>query len=336
MSGNRRGRRNTNRVLYIIIGACFALLIALVVLLIVLINKEPKNSKPRNTQSSDISESEIYSETEPDTTGESTEETTAQTVEVPTDNPNAAAGKWDVSTLPTKQTPYGNSPDDTNAAGIPNGVFWYDSQWGKYNADFVSEMSKKYNEGKTKDKVIYLTMDCGFDNNETGPILDILKEKGVKATFFVTSMFYDARPDLIKRMIDEGHRIGSHSINHYDMTTLSVEEQQKEIMDVVNKLKKDFNYDCKLFRFPEGYFSDQTLAVVDNLGLKSVFWTYAYNDYSSTQPPVQDSYEKAVKYLHPGAIYLLHASSSTNRAFLADWIDSARAKGYQFAGVYPI
>ena len=120
------------------------------------------------------------------------------------------------------------------------------------------------------------------------------------------------------------------------MATLDLETQKEEIMDVVNKLKKDFNYDCRLFRFPEGEFSARSLALVDNLGMKSVFWTYAYNDFSTTQPPVQESYEKAVKYLHPGAIYLLHASSSTNRAFLADWIDAAREKGYEFAGVYPV
>lgn len=242
--------------------------------------------------------------------------------------PEQEFGKWELSSLDTKQIPYGNDPDKQTAEGIPEGVFYYKKIWGKYNADFISD--------RTEEKVIYLTMDCGFDNTETEPILDILKKNDVKATFFVTSMFYDARPDLIRRMIDEGHRIGSHSINHLNMTTLDLAKQEEEIMDVVKKLKKDFDYDCRLFRYPEGQFSDQSLALVNNLGLKSVFWSYAYNDFSDVQPPVQESYEKAVKYIHPGAIYLLHASSSTNRAFLEDWIKAVRDKGYEFAGVYPV
>lgn len=293
--------------------------------------EQSKNNTEESTEIQTETQTEIQIETQTETKTEAaTEQQTEQTLPEKTD------GKWDLSLLPNKETPYGNDREQVTDAGIPTGVFWYGNKWGKYNAEFISEMGIKYNKGETTDKIVYLTMDCGFDNEHTGPILDILKEKNVKATFFVTSMFYDARPDLIKRMIDEGHRIGSHSINHKNMTTLSVEEQEKEIMDVVNKLKADYNYDCKLFRFPEGLFSDRCLAVVDNLGLKSVFWSYAYNDYSSNQPEVGPSYDAAVKYLHPGAIYLLHASSSTNSAFLGDWIDAARAAGYEFGGVYPV
>lgn len=298
-------------------------------------------SQPATEPVTETSAEATTAATEPSTeatTEATTEAVTAATTEAATTATQPAttaasqsekpAGGWDLASLSNKCTPYGNNLDDQTSTGIPQGVFYYKRLWGKYNVDFISN--------RTEEKVIYLTMDCGFDNPETALILDTLKEKNVKATFFVTSMFYNARPDLIQRMIDEGHRIGSHSINHKNMTTLDIATQTNEIMDVVNKLKNDFGYDCKLFRFPEGQFSDQTLALVDNLGLKSVFWSYAYNDYSATQPPVDESLAKAVKYVHPGAIYLLHASSSTNRAFLGDWIDQVRGLGYEFAGVYPI
>lgn len=295
---------------------------------------QPSTDDDKKTEPSTDSETETQTETEPESKTEGVTE--VKPTQPESQQPEKVDGKWDLAALPNKETPFGNDRDQVTDKGIPTGVFWYGRQWGKYNVDFISDIGIKYNNGETTEKVIYLTMDCGFDNEHTGPILDILKEKNVKATFFVTSMFYDARPDLIKRMIDEGHRIGSHSINHKNMTTLSLEQQEKEIMDVVNKLKRDYNYDCKLFRFPEGLFSDQCLALVDNLGLKTVFWSYAYGDYSAVQPEVKPSYEAAVKYLHPGAIYLLHASSSTNRAFLGDWIDAARAAGYEFGGVYPV
>lgn len=347
----RRKRRNNNKVMLIVIGSLSVMIVLLLVLILTTMNKKDKKKPINNPTTEYVTQAPTTEKatTEADTTEDETtedviketteKETTSsapqETTEAPA-NPNKVNGKWDLASLPTAKTPFGNDPDQQTDAGIPTGVFWYGNKWGQYKVDFISEIGKQYNKGQTTEKVIYLTMDCGFDNEHTGPILDILKEKNVKATFFVTSMFYDARPDLIKRMIDEGHRIGSHSINHKSMPTLSLDVQEKEIMDVVNKLKKDFNYDCKLFRFPEGEFSDQCLALVENLGLKSVFWSYAYNDYSSTQPEVKPSYEKAVKYLHPGAIYLLHASSSTNRAFLGDWIDAARSQGYTFGGQYPV
>ena len=327
MTGRRRTQKRRAAVL---LALCVIVIILLIVLMVVIANRDRiKDVSKEPSQST----SQIPTQTESQSESASTQQESQKPSEV---LPEPSYGKWDLEAQPNEEKPFGNNPDDVTAAGIPSGVFWYDRNWGQYNVDFVSDIAMKYNNGESTDKSIYLTMDCGFDNEETGPILDILKEKNVKATFFVTSMFYDARPDLIKRMIDEGHRIGSHSITHRDMPTLDLETQKEEIMDVVNKLKKDFNYDCRLFRFPEGEFSARSLALVDNLGMKSVFWTYAYNDFSTTQPPVQESYEKAVKYLHPGAIYLLHASSSTNRAFLADWIDAAREKGYDFAGVYPV
>lgn len=340
--GNSRRRsyrsdRNSNLIPIIILVVSVILLI---VIYFVFYRNQDKNKKPSQqvpTVTEEATTEKRLEDILPMPTEVQTEAPTEPTAErSDSDLPEKTYGQWDLGSLSTEHVPFGNSADDTNEFGIPNGVFWYTNKWGQYNVDFVSDLSVSYTNGETTEKLIYLTMDCGFDNPETGPILDILKAKGVKATFFVTSMFYDARPDLVERMINEGHRIGSHSINHLDMTTLSLERQEEEIMDVVNKLKNDFNYDCRLFRFPEGYFSDETLALVSNLGLKSVFWTYAYNDFSTTQPPIDESYQKAVKYVHPGAIYLLHASSSTNRAFLSNWIDAVRAQGYEFAGVYPV
>lgn len=356
-SNRRKSQRRQMKALIICAFLMFILIIALVI--VIILEKNNKNTLNDSKQTSasiteaskTVSETdtpkETDKETDKETVSESTgEASTASTEETLTNAPTESAsseelptqnyGKWDLSILETDTVPFGNDPNSVTAAGIPNGVFWYTTKYGEFKVDFISDIGHKWNKGESTEKLIYLTMDCGFDNEHTGPILDILKEKGVKATFFVTSMFYDARPDLIKRMIDEGHRIGSHSINHYDMTTLSIEQQQTEILDVVNKLKNDFGYDCRLFRFPTGNFSKQCLAVVENLGMKSVFWSYAYNDYSTTQPDVAESLQKAIKYVHPGAIYLLHASSSTNRAFLAEWIDAVRAQGYEFAGVYPV
>ena len=121
------------------------------------------------------------------------------------------------------------------------------------------------------------------------------------------------------------------------MTTLSVEEQTNEIMGVQNAVRDlTGGYEIKVFRFPQGYYSSETLGLVDNLGLKTVFWTNAYADYDiNNQMPVQEMLDAVLHDLHNGAIYLLHARNDTNAAILGDFIDGARARGYEF-GVYPL
>ena len=302
-----------------------AVLLVIIVVIIILIVSCSKNSAAKNTAEIDQTAFEIQTTSDETASDESENETTeAETWE---DLPEQTFGNWDLSMLSGEKVPYGFNWDDLDENGVPSGVEYYKSLYGQFRADFISDRT---------DKTIYLTMDEGTVNEETADILDILKEKNVKATFFCTSEFVEECPDLIERMISEGHRIGSHSITHQRMPRLSLETQEEEIMDVVNKMKETYNYDVRLFRFPTGEFCEQSLALVENLGLKSVFWSFAYDDYSEEQPDVQESLENALDCLHPGAIYLLHAASSTNQAMLSDFIDGVREAGYEFGGVYPV
>ena len=244
------------------------------------------------------------------------------------EGPIGASTTWDLDTLDTTEYSFGytSARDENN---VPSDWAYYERLWGEFNVDWIQD---------TDQNIIYLTMDEGYPNDTTNAILDVLEEKNVKATFFLTKMFLDGgeqNNQQIQRMLDLGCVLGNHSCTHPDMPSLSIADQTAEIMGVDEIVKERFNYDLKLFRFPEGRYSAQSLGLVDNLGYKTVFWSYAYNDYSDNQPPVQESYEKAVAALHPGAVYLLHANSTTNAAFLADWIDAARDAGFEF-GVYPL
>lgn len=235
-------------------------------------------------------------------------------------------GKWDLATLDNTGFSFGYSESNRADNMVPTDWAYYENKWGMYNVDWIQDINSN---------TIYLTMDVGFANDYTEGILDTLKDKNVKVVFFITKMFFDASPNTVQRMLDEGHIVGNHTCTHPNMPSKGIEGETAEIMDLWNAMHDKFGYEMKLFRFPEGRFSHQSLALVENLGMKTVFWSYAYNDYSSVQPEVQPSYERAVSYLHPGAIYLLHASSSTNAAFLGDFIDAARGAGYEF-GVYPL
>lgn len=182
-------------------------------------------------------------------------------------------------------------------------------------------------------KVIYLTMDEGYEAGYTPSILDTLKSKNVPCTFFLTLPYAEEEPELVQRMIDEGHQLGNHSVYHPEaMPEETIEEQIYEVMGVHDYIQEHFDYTMHLFRFPAGRYSEKSLAIVNNCNYRSIFWSYAYGDYDENdQPDPAGSLSAALSYLHPGAIYLLHAISSTNNTILGDFIDGVRAAGYDFA-----
>ncbi|MBQ4563967.1 MAG: polysaccharide deacetylase family protein [Lachnospiraceae bacterium] len=233
------------------------------------------------------------------------------------------------SELDNKRLDYGYDHNgERDANNMPVAMNWYVRNWGD-QADFVQDTSKK---------IIYLTIDEGYENGYTPSILDTLKEKNVTAVFFLTEQFVEECPHLVQRMIDEGHILGNHTCSHpaNGMPSLTVAEQEADIMKLHNMVKNQFGYEMKLFRFPSGIYSDRSLATVTNLGYRSVFWSVNYRDfYVNDQWPLDKALKLCIDEIHPGAIYLLHAVSSTNAAIMGDFIDQARALGYEF-GVYPV
>lgn len=217
---------------------------------------------------------------------------------------------------------YGPSRDEQNR---PIDAVRYQEEYGDSGAYFANASSDE--------KIIYLTMDEGYEYGFTPTILDVLKETDTHVVFFVTMPFVKEHPELVQRMIDEGHIVGNHSVNHPadGVPSESIEEQKAELMDLHDYVKQEFNYNMWLFRYPAGKFSQQSLAIVNNLNYKSVFWSFAHADYdTSNQPDEEKSLQKCLDSLHPGAIYLLHAVSETNTNILRDFIDGAKEQGYRF------
>ena len=184
-------------------------------------------------------------------------------------------------------------------------------------------------------KVIYLTFDCGYENGNTGKILDTLKEKNVPAAFFVTLPHVKDCPELIARMIKEGHIVGNHSVNHPNFSTISRMEMAEEIIGLDNYLREKFGYSAPFFRFPEGACSESALDLVDNMGYKSVFWSSAYADWDTkNNKGKQYAFDTVTSRLHPGCVLLLHAVSPDNAEALGDIIDYAKSQGYEFKALY--
>lgn len=185
---------------------------------------------------------------------------------------------------------------------------------------------------KSTDKRMYLTFDCGYEyKNLTANILDTLKEKQVKAAFFLTGDYVKKNPTLVRRMIDEGHIVGNHSWGHKSFPTISREKMAQEIWQLEDYIKKNFNYESKYFRFPSGEHSDCSLELVSSMGYKSIFWSVAYADWDTAKQPTKESAVNTVtSRYHNGAVILLHAVSQANADGLGEMIDIANSQGYVF------
>ncbi|MDY0407533.1 delta-lactam-biosynthetic de-N-acetylase [Virgibacillus soli] len=201
---------------------------------------------------------------------------------------------------------------------------------GKYK-----EVLKKYGAyfvDYSGDKNIYLTFDNGYEQGHTEAILDVLKEEDVPATFFVTGHYVETEPDLVKRMVDDGHIIGNHSYHHPDFTIISKESIQKELETLEEAVAEVSDQkELKYLRPPRGVFNDNTLKWSNELGYIHVFWSLAFADWNvNKQKGWEYAYDQVMKQVHPGAIVLLHTVSSDNAEALANIIKELKNQGYTF------
>ena len=244
--------------------------------------------------------------------------TTAETTTDGTTTPTAEAVA-SVESMSTKKIVWGfgavqNHQQPAEPVGLQNNYADLGARW------FV--------DGK---KSICLTFDEGYENGYTPAILDTLKEKNVKAIFFVTYDFAKDNPDLIERMIKEGHVVGNHSYHHYSMDELDVSTAKEEVRFLHDYIKENYNYTMSYFRFPKGEFSEQSLGILRDLRYTSVFWSFAYADWDTEyQPDNAQALKNITDSTHPGEILLLHAVSKTNEQILGDMIDEIRSQGYDF------
>ncbi|MBU3195510.1 delta-lactam-biosynthetic de-N-acetylase [Clostridium algidicarnis] len=197
-----------------------------------------------------------------------------------------------------------------------------------------AHLLKKYDAyyvGDTTEKVIYLTFDEGYENGYTNEILDILKKHNVKAAFFVVKPYIESNPDIIKRMVEEGHLVCNHTCSHPSMALIKDKNKfNKELLDLEisfeNLTGKKM---AKYFRPPMGKYSELSLNYTKELNYKTIFWSFAYNDWDiKKQPTKEKALETILKRSHSGAIILLHAVSKTNADILDEVITKWESEGY--------
>lgn len=189
-----------------------------------------------------------------------------------------------------------------------------------------------YYAQNTKKKVLYLTFDAGYENGNTGKILDTLKKQQTPATFFVVGPYIESEPELVKRMVNEGHTVGNHTWNHPDMAKISSSEAfEKELKDVEEAFRKTTGQELsRYYRPPQGKYNENNLKMAQEFGYRTFFWSLAHVDWNQTaQPSREDAMDLLTRRIHPGAIVLLHSTSRTNADILDDLITAWKEMGYE-------
>lgn len=197
----------------------------------------------------------------------------------------------------------------------------------QYNAYYASD---------TDEKILYLTFDAGYENGNTPAILEALKKHQAPAVFFAVGNFIKDNPDLIKRMITEGHIVGNHTMTHPDMSQISSMESFQKELEGVEELYTSVTGEpmTKFYRPPRGVYSTENLSMAKELGYSTFFWSLAYVDWiQEQQPSKEEAFQKLIPRIHPGAIVLLHNTSSTNAAILDELLTRWEEMGYQFHSI---
>ena len=187
--------------------------------------------------------------------------------------------------------------------------------------------------GNTGEQVLYLTFDAGYENGCTAQILDILKKHQVPAAFFLVGNYLEKNPDLVRRMVAEGHIVGNHTMHHPDMSKISDKAAfSKELLEL-EALFKEITGETmpKYYRPPQGIYSEENLKMAKELGYKTVFWSLAYVDWQNDKQPSADyAMSKLLPRTHNGAVVLLHSTSATNAQILDELLTKWKAMGYTF------
>lgn len=227
----------------------------------------------------------------------------------------AADGNWGLSFQQEGKSPIGNATSE---------------YLKKYNAYYIGD---ERSGAQGSEKAIYLTFDAGYENGYTATLLDILKEEKVPAAFFVVGNFVEENPELVKRMTDEGHIVGNHTMHHPDMSAISDEAGfRKEMSELEAAYKEAVGRDMlKFYRPPQGKYSERNLEMANRMGYTTVFWSLAYVDWlQDSQPSREEALNILNKRIHPGAIVLLHSTSKTNAEILRELLQGWKAQGYVF------
>ena len=186
-------------------------------------------------------------------------------------------------------------------------------------------------------KRIYLAYNLGTEYGHTHDLLDKLKEKNVKATFFVLGAYVkEPNRSILERILAEGHVLGSHGHSHANQTDpneWTVEKLVKDFENMDRRVKDLLGEDVHIYYYrpPFGYYNERMLYIARQRGMTPVFWSFTYADWGTEDARnIDEIFDLYMKNLHDGMITQFHVTNTDNIRVLDKFIDKAREMGYEF------
>lgn len=199
-------------------------------------------------------------------------------------------------------------------------------------SDYLKQFNAHYADD-TDEKILYLTFDAGYENGNTPAILDALKKHHAPATFFIVGNYIQTSPDLVKRMIAEGHTVGNHTFHHPDMSKIATKKSFSEELESLKKLFEETTGQTmtRFYRPPQGKYSESNLQMAKELGYHTFFWSLAYVDwYEDRQPTHEEAFQKLLGRIHPARSCSYTAHPAQMQKFLTNFSQNGRRWATRF------
>ena len=184
---------------------------------------------------------------------------------------------------------------------------------------------------KTDEKKIAISFDCAWGADYTETLLSVMKSENVKCTFFTVQFWTEKYPDLIKKISDEGHEIGTHSATHPHMAGLSAATVKKELETSSIAIENITGKKVELFRPPFGEYNDAVIECAESLGLYAVQWSVDSLDWKDLS--AKEIEERVIDGADNGAIVLFHNQGLHTAEALPFIIKELKSQGYEFVPI---
>ena len=184
------------------------------------------------------------------------------------------------------------------------------------------------------DKVVAISFDAAWGNEDTQTLIDILEQFGVKTTFFVVGDWVDKYPESVKALADAGHEVMSHSSHHDHFSQLSTEQITADLKNCNEKIDNITGATPTLFRCPYGEYDDHVITAVRALGMEPIQWSVDSLDWKGLS--AQEISERVLRQVKPGSIVLFHNAAEHTPEALPGILDSLQKDGYTIVPISQI
>ncbi len=185
-----------------------------------------------------------------------------------------------------------------------------------------------------KDKVVSLSFDAAWGNEQTQGLLDILADKGIKTTFFVVGFWAEKYPESVKAIFDAGHDVGNHSETHPHMTKLDKDKMAAQIEDCNKKVEGTTGVRPTLFRPPYGDYNNALVETTNELNMHCIQWDVDSLDWKDPSP--DEMVTRIKSKIKPGSIILMHNGAKNTPEALPKIIDMIKSEGYEIVPISQI